>query len=244
MIRTGLIKAFGKNLSRKSKIICPYNPKHLKLLFPIKPIFLSISSDDENDCENKEGARMILINGLSIEGNEMNEIIIMNGKKKVLSKKIFLRINNMIVLKCGKKKYNCGNIYVTSFDDELKNGIPKKKLYHMIGKKENMSSCGIYTVPKGFIFQMTRFNMTCQCKIFNSITVNVYMKIKDISNMEIVEIYVNKYNCNHNYDIEYATPVGELTDVSITAKKHGLFKANFGCYYQFTLTRMENVEID
>lgn len=234
-MRKGLIKCFIKNLRREEMIVGSYIPKHLKLSFPKKPVILSISSDSKTDDILNEGAKLLIINGLDEEYNEINDIVKLRGHVQVSSNKYFYRVNNVIVIECGRLKSNQGNIYITSTNDRLKKGIPCKSLYHVVGKGENLSCCGIYTVPKGFNMQMTRFNTTTECRFCNYIISNTYIKPIDMCNLEIAEIYYNRYNGNTSYPIEYCTIVGEKTDVSLCARKKGFGNAKYGCYFQYYL---------
>lgn len=238
MERKGLIKAFSQNVTKIKKIIGKSIPKHLDINFPIKKTILSIVSTSNKDSIENEGAFALIIDGLNEDYIEQSEIIKLNGKNPQYSKKEFMRINNVVVVECGKLRKNAGNIYITSFDDIIINGIPQKNLYHTIGKGENMSCCGIYSVPKGYSMQFTQYNITSKIGFFGTIINNNYISVPNFSEMEIVEVYCNHFQQNINYPVKYATPIGEKSDLIIKARTEGLFffsKACFGCYFQFVL---------
>lgn len=233
----GLIKAFGKNITKQKKIIGGFIPTHLNLSFPINPVKLLISSDNNKDSFENEGAKIIIINGLDEEYNEINEMINLNGQFGIYSKKYFFRINNIVVVECGNLNNNQGNIFISSSNDILKNGIPDKYLYHIIGINENISCCGIYTVPKNCVFKMYHLNTTAELSFFDKIVVNIHIKPELFTSFEIIELYFNYFNTNMTYHIKGATVFGEKTDVYITAQKTSFFNnpVKFGCYYHFTM---------
>lgn len=237
MNRNGLIKAFTKNVTKKQKVIGKYIPKHLDITFPIYNTILSISSTSKEDSIKHEGAFLIIINGLDKNYEEQNDIVKLKGQTQQLSSKEFLRINNVIVIECGKYQKNIGNIYITSNNDTLINGIPQTYLYHTIGKGENISCCGIYTVPKRYTMQFKQYNTTADISYFDRIIVNNYVDPPNFYTMDIAEIFFDKFNSNIEYPIMYATPIGETSDLKITVRKKSLFnwKTKFGCYFQFIL---------
>lgn len=239
MVINGVIKAFGKNINKTKKIISSYTPLHLKLSFPKDETLLYIGSESNKDSYDKEGAKAVIINGLDIDYNEINEIIKLNGNKYVKTTRSFYRINNIIVIDCGNLKYNQGNIYITNSNNINKNNQPKKILYHTIGQYENLSCCGIYTVPKGYTWQMKHFNTTADLSFFDTILVNVYIKPELFSDLEIVELYFNCFNTNVEYPIQYMNSFDEKTDIYITSQKTKLFNnvVKFGCYYQYELLK-------
>lgn len=236
MIRNGLIKAFTKHVKRQKKVIGKYIPKHLDITLPLNQTLLKVVSTSAEDCIENEGAFAILLDGLDEEFTEQTEIIKLNGKTGQCSLKEFYRINNIIIIECGELKRNIGNIYVTSIDDDIINGIPQNYLYHTIGKGENMSCCGVYTVPKGYSMQFTQYNLTSKNPFFGSIINNNYISHPNFSQMEIVEVWCNHFQSNVNYPIHYATPIGEGSDLILKVRKTNFFgNSRFGCYFQFKL---------
>lgn len=237
-LRNGLIKANCFNVTRKFKILSSYIPNDLALTFPQKSTFLFVLSTSKNDNINGQGARAILINGLDEDYNEINDIIKFEGKHKWISNREFFRINNAIILDCGELGSNEGDIYITSSDAIIKNNIPNV-VYHTVAKEENMSSCGIYTVPRGYSMQFRYYACSAKLSIFNDIQLQCYMYPPNFCKLRIVNLYSNRANNGYSYPLEYTTPLGQTTDLILRARKIGIFKASFCSYLQFTLTPNE-----
>ena len=224
--RNMIIKIFNENIGVKNKIIASNIPTHLEIIFPKKANHIYISSDSKYDSFNNKGANTIFINGLDENYNEINDIIKLNGIIPEITKKKFLRINNMLVGFSGELNSNQGNIYAYCINNMIVKGVPSNNLYHIIGKYENISSCGIFTVPKNYNLQLKFYDASSNIEKGEYLEITPNFDTKIFSPFNLAKIYLNHYNSNVDYNIKYANIFGEKTDISLWGRKK-YYKKNF-----------------
>ena len=119
----------------------------LEITFPTVAEKLSIASSDATDTVLGTGARTVLVVGLDVNGEEIFEVVALNGQTPVLTTNDFLRINRSIVLTGGVDETNNGEICFSSENEVWSAGLPTTTLYYDIAATEGFGQVGIYTIP-------------------------------------------------------------------------------------------------
>jgi hypothetical protein len=101
----------------------------------------SSSITDDGDGSPLAGARTLEIQGLDINYNEIDEVIILNGTADVETQNAYLRIYRMIVRTAGATGSNVGTITATAQVD----GTVSAQI--TIGKNQTLMS--VFTIPAG-----------------------------------------------------------------------------------------------
>jgi D-mannonate dehydratase len=125
----------------------------------------------------------------------------------------------MLIGIAGNKKRNQGNIYISNENEIYKNGIPTKYIYHIIGKLENISACGIYTIPRNFSLHLKFYDASTSMEKNENLEVISTFNTHTFAEFELAKIYFNHYNTNIAYDIKFGNPFGEKTDISFSVRK-------------------------
>ena len=77
------------------------------------PVIMTVSSSSANDTNtNGTGARTVLIRGINNNGDEVTEIVALNGQTAVNTTKTYSFIQQVVTLTAGSGKANAGVIYV------------------------------------------------------------------------------------------------------------------------------------
>ena len=170
--------------------------------FPSSAIQMHIVSS-VNTGDDKT-ATFILINGLDANYNQISETIKLNGTTAVTTVKSYLRINSMSVTTGAPT----GNITLKDTSDTT--------LYAEILAGNGRTLMGIYTVPAGYTFYLSRIdiNTSLNANPAGYATYQNYQTTNGVSTVTIIAPFTN------NYHTQRVMPraVAEKTDIQLQAK--------------------------
>lgn len=113
----------------------------IQFLDPSAPELMSIVSDNANDTVLGTGCRQVFIRGLDINGDEVEEILDMNGLTPVLTATAYQRLNVLFAFIAGSSERNEGLITATA--------ATSLTIQRQIHAGEGITQDGYYTVPNG-----------------------------------------------------------------------------------------------
>jgi hypothetical protein len=128
-----------------------------RYVFPPIASSMTVSSTDVNDDLGDTGAWMIVIQGLDVNYNELEEVVILNGQTPVNTTNLFFRINYAQILSSGSTGINEGDIYIGT--GAVVGGIPANK-YALIEADYGNVMQAVYTVPANKTLYLTRIWLT------------------------------------------------------------------------------------
>ena len=170
--------------------------------FPSSAIQMHIVSS-VNTGDDKT-ATLILINGLDANYNQISENIKLNGTTTVTTVKSYFRINSMAVTSGAPT----GNITLKDTTDTT--------LYAEILAGNGRTLMGIYTVPAGYTFYLSRIdiNTSLNANPAGYATYQNYQTTNGVSTVTIIAPFTN------NYHTQRVMPraVAEKTDIQLQAK--------------------------
>ena len=170
--------------------------------FPSSAIQMHIVSS-VNTGDDKT-ATFILINGLDANYNQISETIKLNGTTAVTTVKSYFRINSMSVTGGAPT----GNITLKDTTDTT--------LYAEILAGNGRTLMGIYTVPAGYTFYLSRIdiNTSLNANPAGYATYQNYQTTNGVSTVTIIAPFTN------NYHTQRVMPraVAEKTDIQLQAK--------------------------
>lgn len=115
--------------------------------FPTAATTASVVSTSANDTSAGTGARIVFLEGLDVNWNQVSESITLNGLTPVVGTQSFFRINNARVISSGSGQCNAGDITVTV----------NSKVLRQITAGESLDHSAIYSVPaKHHLFIMSQ----------------------------------------------------------------------------------------
>jgi len=106
-------------------------------VFPTAASTATIVSSNTNDTSNGTGARLVFIEGLDSNWNEVSEVLTLNGTNSVTGTVSFFRVNNARVVFSGSGQVNAGNITITV----------NAKTVRYIAAGECLDHTAVYSVP-------------------------------------------------------------------------------------------------
>jgi len=171
--------------------------------FPSSAIQMHIVSS-VNTGDDKT-ATLILINGLDANYNQISETIKLNGTTTVTTVKSYFRINSMAVTSGAPT----GNITLKDTSDTT--------LYAEILAGNGRTLMGIYTVPAGYTFYLSRIdiNTSLNANPAGYATYQNYQTTNTgVSSVTVIAPFTN------NYHTQRVMPraVAEKTDIQLQAK--------------------------
>lgn len=107
----------------------------------------STSIQDDADLVGT-GAWTLEISGVDNDGAAISEVVTLNGTANVLTDKLYLRINSMLILTAGSGEMNAGNITATAQNAAT--------IQDEMDATESISQSSHYTVPLGHTLYLTR----------------------------------------------------------------------------------------
>jgi hypothetical protein len=116
-------------------------------VFPTAASTMSVSSSSAVDSSAGAGARIVQIQGLNANYDEIQENIVLQGTSPVPTTLSYLRMNTAIVLSAGANENNAGDIWVGT--GAVTSGVPANKYAH-IPVSYNISQSSHYTIPRGW----------------------------------------------------------------------------------------------
>lgn len=131
---------------------------------PSVAVALGISSSSVEDDTDKGGATpgtgafTVKVSGLDTNWAEISETKTMNGRTKVVTTALFLRVNSVEVLTAGTGETNAGTIYVYDTSQAITNGVPDSmttKVFGVINIGESKSLMGMYSFPADPVYDPT-----------------------------------------------------------------------------------------
>jgi len=117
-------------------------------LFPTTDSTMTLSSDDANDTALGTGARVVIVEGLDINYNEIIEEVTLNGTSGVSTVNSYFRVNRLLLKPngAGSSGFNEGIIYIGT--GVITSGKPAV-VVNLIPINSSISQSGFYTVPSG-----------------------------------------------------------------------------------------------
>ncbi len=108
------------------------------------PETIEVLSANANDTADGSGARTVILQGLDSNGNELSEIVTLNGTTPVTTTNTWTRMNRAIVLTSGadNQNFNAGDITARGSDDN-------SNVYMVMPAGTNQTQIACYTVPAG-----------------------------------------------------------------------------------------------
>jgi hypothetical protein len=117
-------------------------------VYPPEAATYQIASESASDTSDGVGARLVVINGLDANYDEITDVVALNGQTPVNLNLNFLRFNSMLIISAGSSGHNVGNIWI---GDTFDGGIPDNK-YCFLLETDNISNFGSYTIPRNYQF--------------------------------------------------------------------------------------------
>ena len=103
---------------------------------------VTIESSDSSDNSTGSGARTVRILGLDIDGNNIEEVLTLNGTSLVTSSNQYWRLSRAIVLTAGSDGYNNGELII-------KHSVATTNVFAVMPQFANQTAIAADTVPKG-----------------------------------------------------------------------------------------------
>ena len=145
---TWAITGYRANISTSTKeIVHEGTLSGLSITFPTAAGQFSIASTDATDNIAGTGARTVFIFGLDSNGDNLFEVVALNGQTPVLTTNTYLRINRAFVFTAGSDLQNNGEICVSDAAQVWSAGSPTTLLYHDIAATVGWGQVGTYTIP-------------------------------------------------------------------------------------------------
>jgi hypothetical protein len=108
------------------------------------PAIMKVSSTSASDSSAGTGARSVFIRGINSTGNELTEVVVLNGQTAVNTVHTYTEIQNASVVSVGSGGENAGNISIGT--GTVTAGVPANIYGHILAG-ENQSLMGHFTVP-------------------------------------------------------------------------------------------------
>lgn len=105
--------------------------------FPTAATVATVVSSSANDTSAGSGARIVFLEGLDANWNQVSDIITLNGTSNVLGTTSFFRVNNARVISSGSGMTNAGTITITVNAKTVRN----------ITIGESLDHTAVYSVP-------------------------------------------------------------------------------------------------
>lgn len=180
-VKDGLISkeslGLNDNVTSVNNLLCPDNINNVKATLQIVPSIIYIASSSTLDNPSGTGARKIIIEGVDISGNLINEIVELNGQSVVNTINVFNFINQVVIFEAGTLLVNDGFI---SFGDNLSvwvNGSTSR-FFNIIPPNIGISKCLAIMTASSFFLQYKDFyinnDATSNKPIFLNFNVRVF----------------------------------------------------------------------
>lgn len=199
------ITIYGRNTSVNNsgvKAIAPDGAAY----FTDSQYIASVISFHMDDDITESGAHKILIEGLTSDYVEDNEVIDLGGETAVYSSKYFMRINKATVIETGGTEYNVGQI------DLSLNGNKATAIEATCG----INSSAVYTVPAGKTAYLLSWGASTNAA--SATTVNIRLNKRTNTSLRYV-LQQYSINSGQSFYYKYEAPLSipEKTDIYVTA---------------------------
>lgn len=186
----------------------------LDQITPPAATVMMIASTDVDDTLAGAGARSVRIFGLDANWNPIIEDVNLNGQTDVTTTKLFLRINQLLVLAAGASGFNEGNISINETGHT--DGDPDTEIYGTIELGKNISTLGIYSVKAGYSFISTHYKVTADVSGSKILEANNCLKFLAIPEFVLVDLTFT--NAASNFVLDGIPNVPEKSDIIIRSK--------------------------
>jgi len=179
--------------------------------FPSISATINIASTSTNDTLAGTGARAVLIDGLDIDYNPIQDTVLLSGQTPVTTSKSFFRINGLLVGAVGSLGFNEGDLYVSTNSETFIGGIPQNILYSAAIAEQNVSSFGHYTVRAHHSLQYLKGNAYTNSKENEPILIQESLFTGGIE----YQLGPAWYSTNISFNYDGATPYTEKVDIRL-----------------------------
>jgi len=177
--------------------------------FPSDAAVLRVFSDQTQDDDGDDGARVITIEGLDANYNEVSVDVTMNGTNAVNTTQTFTRVNRVFVKTAGVLNYNRGVISI------VHQGTGTYTLA-TIAATMAQTQQAIYTVPNGKTLYIDDINFTSVMSLANK-RAQVRVAISEFGGTERTR-YINVLQSSQLISkFEYPFKVLEKSDICLKA---------------------------
>ncbi len=194
--------------------------------FPTAASTATIVSSSANDTANGTGARLVFLEGLDSNWNEVSEVLTLNGTSNVTGTVSFFRVNNARVVFSGSGQTNAGNITVTV----------NAKTVRYIAATESLDHTAVYSVPAkhhlfllstqaGLVRSSTSAFVTMVTKVFVASTNTIYESaVVTVDGAEFVNRNpdLGLPRVNEKSDIWYNIDYASTTNINAAMSVRGL----------------------
>ena len=195
------------------------------------PSIMTVSSTSANDTSAGTGARLIFILGINSTGNEVNEIVVLNGQTPVNTTHTYTEIQTASVVSAGSLLENAGNIAIGTGTVTL--GVPAKTFGHILAG-ENKSLMGHYTVPADSTGYLISGNMSVGSTTASK-NITGRLKIKE-NGLLYTGSVVSFSNGIVPFSFNYPIKVNPTSCISATAVS-STNDERISCYFQLLLIK-------
>lgn len=183
-------------------------------VYPPGPMQMKVSSSSVNDNPAGTGAGQITINGLDHNYDEVEEVVILDGRNPVLTNTFFVRVFNARVT-CGTDA--AGDVYVG--DGTVTAGVPQIK-YAKVVVGDNDTMMALWTVPRGYTAYMQQGTISSGTESANRY-ITAKLKIRPFGQCFQTKAKVTGSNTFMPFDFGVALPITEKSDIEARAVASG-----------------------
>ena len=220
---SGVINALTTNWQLVSPLPLIADLPHQQLTTP-STVFVASTSND--DTGTGIGARLVIVNGLDINFNPLEEFVILNGQTPVETTNIFSNISEVTIFQFGTNidivtgdSIAVGDIYVGT--GTFASGIPANPITGIALSQNNPNSRdGIFTVPDGKILLLkSLFCGTEPDKKENiSLIVQIGIKFFGLGENQWFKSEPYTFDGSFQYLPEFNLPIPPRTQIQIRAR--------------------------
>lgn len=196
------------------------------------PTIMTVSSSSASDTSNGVGARQVYILGINSTGNEVNEIVTLNGQTAVNTFHTYTEIQYALVVAVGSTRHNVGNISIGT--GTVIAGVPAVIYGHILAT-ENGSLMGHYTVPLDYTGYLIAGSVsTGATQAAKNITARLkYRTASDIIHTAAIVVF-NTGKADFSFDYPIKVESGGCISASAVSSSDN---ERISCYFQLLLVK-------
>lgn len=184
---------------------------------PSAAVIMNVASTSTNDTFTGTGAEVIRIFGLNADWNEITDDIVLNGQTDVTTNKLFLRINEVLVIRSANGANTSTNDGIISINETGHDGTgdPNTEIYATIETGKNKSTLGIFSIKAGYSFISTHYKVTADTG-GKTLTASNELKFLTIPRFNLVDLTFEETATN--FVLDGIPNVPEKSDIYILSQ--------------------------
>lgn len=200
--------------------------------FLSSPVTMKVSSTSANDTATGTGARTVAITGINAGGEELTEIVTLNGQTSVNTVHPYSFIQRVTIYTTGSGNTNAGDVYVGTGTVTL--GVPAV-VYGIMSTGEGNSITGAWTCPAGYRAYIVSGSMTSGA-VNGSHTITGRLKVRHDDGLIRTAAITTFGGIQVMYPFEYAVAITAGETVYATAKP-SVDNEIISCYFQIVVVK-------